>query len=281
MITRAVVEACDGDDGLKDGLVEDPRRCRFDPMTLVCEGQGDGDCLTAQQARAVQKIYDGVRNPRTGDQIFTGWPKGSEGFGSSPIQSWRTYVLDPPEPMRVGFFRYFLFHDPNWDWRTIDWERDLAYAERKLGFMSATERDLTPFERRGGKLLMYAGWADPVVPPQDNVAYYEAVTQAMGGAERVRRFFRLFMAPGMGHCSGGPGPNQFDALAALERWVEQGEAPGKLVASHSTDGRIDRTRPLCPYPQVARYQGRGSVDDHASFACVSGAAAARRPQGQR
>jgi len=270
LLTKAVVEACDGLDGLRDGIIDDPRRCHFDPARLSCRaGSDESACLTAPQVEAARKMYEGVKNPRTGEQIFSGWPRGSEGFGDSPIQSWRQYVTEPPEPMRVGFFRYFLFHDPNWDWRTIDWDRDLAYAEQKLPFMSAVERDLSAFRKRGGKLLMYTGWADPVVPPQDTVAYYDAVAKAMGGLERTREFFRFFLAPGMGHCSGGPGPNQFDTLAALEQWVEKGAAPEKLVATHSTNGRVDRTRPLCLYPQVARWKGTGSTDEAANFSCVT------------
>jgi tannase/feruloyl esterase len=270
MITKAAVDACDGLDGLKDGIIDDPRRCHFDPVKLLCKNAADdATCLTQAQVDAVRKVYEGVKNPRTGEQIYSGWPRGSEGFGESPIQSWRTYVMDPPEPMRVGFFRYFLFHDPNWDWRTIDWDRDLAYAEQKLPFMHAVEHDLTPFKRRGGKLVMYTGWADPVVPPQDTAAYYDGVVKTMGGLEKTREFFRFFAAPGMGHCSGGPGPNQFDTVAALEQWVEKGVAPDKLIASHITNGKVDRTRPLCLYPLVARWKGTGSSDEAANFACVS------------
>jgi feruloyl esterase len=269
LVTSAAVEACDALDGLKDGIIDDPRRCHFDPAKLLCKNGDEGACLTQAQVDAVKKVYDGVKSPRTGEPIFAGWPRGSEGFGESPIQSWRTYVMDPAEPMRVGFFRYFLFHDPNWDWHTIDWDRDLAYAEQKLPFMSAVERDLSAFRKRGGKLLMYTGWADPVVPPQDTVAYYDAVAKTMGGLEKTREFYRFFLAPGMGHCSGGPGPNQFDALAALEQWVEKGVAPEKLVASHTSNGRIDRTRPLCLYPQVARWKGTGSTDEAANFSCVT------------
>ena len=279
LMTKAAIEACDGIDGLKDGIIDDPRRCQFDPAKLQCKGGADeATCLTPVQVEAAKKTYEGVRSPRTGEPIFTGWPRGSEGFGEAAGQSWRAYIMDPPEPMRVGFFRYFLFHDPNWDFRTIDWERDLAYAEHKLPFMAAVERDMSPFKKRGGKLLMYTGWSDPVVPPQDTVAYYESVAKTMGGLEKTREFFRLFMAPGMGHCSGGPGPNQFDHLTALEQWVEKGVAPDKLIASHVTNGKVDRTRPLCTYPQVARWKGTGSSDEAANFACVAepGTAAPRR-----
>ncbi len=278
MLTRAAVDACDAQDGLKDGLIDDPRRCRFDPASLLCRtGVDEATCLTAPQVESAKKMYEGLKNPRTGEQIYTGWPRGSEGFGESPIQSWRTYVTDPAEPMRVGFFRYFLFHDPNWDWHTIDWDRDLAYAEQKLPFMQAVDRDLTAFKKRGGKLLMYTGWADPVVPPQDTAAYYDAVVKTMGGLEKTREFFRFFAAPGMGHCSGGPGPNPFDALGALEVWVEKGTAPDRLIASHITGGKVDRTRPLCMYPLVARWKRTGSSDEAANFACVAAEPAARKP----
>ena len=160
---------------------------------------------------AAKKTYDGVKNPRTGEQIFTGWPRGSEGFGESAGPELARLHHGSAGADARRLLPYFLFHDPNWDYRTIDWERDLAYAEQKLPFMAAVERDLTPFKKRGGKLLMYTGWADPVVPPQDTVAYYEAVVKTMGG-HRARRASSSAssLAPGMGHCSGGPGPNQFD-----------------------------------------------------------------------
>ena len=269
LLTKSAVDACDAIDGLKDGLIDDPRRCHFDPAKLLCKsGNDDVSCLTQPQVDAAKKMYEGLKSPKTGEQIYAGWPRGSEGFGESAIQSWRTYVTDPQEPMRLGFFKYFLFHDPNWDYRTLDWDRDLAYAEQKLGFFAPVERDLTGFKKRGGKLIMYTGWMDPVVPPQDTVAYYEGVMKTMG-AEKTREFFRLFAAPGMGHCSGGPGPNEFDALTALEQWVERGAAPDKLIASHITAGKVDRTRPLCPFPQVARWKGTGSSDDAANFSCTT------------
>ena len=269
LVTQAAVAACDGGDGLKDGLIDDPRRCAFDPAALTCKGSATQACLTQEQVDAVKKVYDGAKNPRTGEQILTGWPRGSEGFGDNAIQSWRQYLTGPKEPSRVGVFRYFLFHDPNWKLSSLDYERDLAYAEQQIPHLAAVDTDLAPFKKSGGKLIMYAGWMDPVVPPQDNAAYYEAVAKKMGGYANTRDFFRLFTAPGMGHCAGGPGPNTFDALTALEAWVEKGVAPDKLIASHSTAGKVDRTRPLCAYPLVARYTGKGSVDEAANFACVA------------
>ncbi|HZT75569.1 MAG TPA: tannase/feruloyl esterase family alpha/beta hydrolase [Vicinamibacterales bacterium] len=274
LLTKAAVDACDALDGLKDGLIDDPRKCHFDPGKLICkgepsEGSGQAECLTQPQVEAARRMYDGLKSPRTSEQIYAGWPRGSEAFGDAPIQSWGTYVTDPKEPMRLGFFKYFLFHDPNWDYHTIDWDRDLAYAEQKLGFFAPVEKDLSALKKRGGKLLMYTGWMDPVVPPQDTVSYYDGVVKTMGGLDRTKDFFRFFAAPGMGHCGGGPGPNTFDALGAVEQWVEHGTAPDRLVASHATNGKIDRTRPLCPFPQVARYKGTGSIDDAASFVCAA------------
>ena len=270
LLTKSVVASCDAVDGLKDGIIDDPRRCTFDPARLACRSTSDdAACLTPPQVAAAQRMYAGTKSPGTGKLIYAGWPRGSEAFGDAASQSWRQYVTDPKEPMRVGFFKYFLFHDPNWDFRTIDWDRDLAYAEQQLPHMAAVETNLAPFRQRGGKLLMYAGWVDPVVPPDDTVAYYESVVRTMGGLTPTRDFFRLFMAPGMGHCAGGPGPNQFDAIGALEQWVEKGRAPDSLVASHSTGAKVDRTRPLCLYPRVARYKGSGSIDDAANFTCVA------------
>ena len=274
LVTKAVVAACDAGDGLKDGLVDDPRKCAFDPATLLCKaGADDATCLSQPQVDAVKKVYDGAKSPKTREQIFTGWPRGSENFGESAIMGWRQYITDMKEPSRVGVFKYFLFHDPNWDVRTLDFDRDLAYADERLPFLHAASRDLSAFKKRGGKLISYAGWMDPVVPPQDTAAYYEGVARLMGGHDRTRDFYRLFIAPGMGHCSGGPGPNTFDAVGALEAWVEKGQAPDKLIATHSTAGKVDRSRPLCPYPQVARYLGKGSIDDAANFTCVAPTAA--------
>jgi feruloyl esterase len=269
LITKSAVAACDANDGLKDGLIDDPRMCRFDPAALLCKSGDNATCLTAPQVQAVKKVYSDLRNPRTGELIFPGWSPGSEAFGDQANAGWRGFVVEPKEPMRVGVYRYFLFDDPNWDYRTLDWDRDIAYADAKLGFMSAIDPNLTAFKQRGGKLLMHTGWADPVALPKDILKYYEAATKTMGGIEKTQDFFRFFMAPGMGHCGGGPGPNTYDSLNALEQWVEKGIAPSKIIASHSANGVVDRTRPLCPYPQVARWKGTGSSDDAANFVCTS------------
>jgi feruloyl esterase len=261
-ITRAAVDACDAGDGLKDGLISEPLHCRFDPASLLCKGGETDTCLTESQVGAVKKVYDGAKNRRTGKQIFAGWARGSE-------QGWPQYITSPREPVRVGLFRYFVYDDPNWHWRTFDWDRDVDFVQTQAAVMNAMSVDYRAFRTRGGKIVMYTGLADPVVPPGDIISYYDAVTAASGGLQETQKFFRFFPIPGMGHCSGGTGPNNFDALGALEAWVERGTAPTRIVASHSTAGAIDRTRPLCPYPQTAVYEKRGSIDDETSFTCAA------------
>jgi feruloyl esterase len=261
LINKAVLAACDARDGVSDGLLEDPRRCRFDPKTLLCSSGRSDSCLTAPQVETVQRIYSAVRNPRTGQEIFPPLPPGSE-------LSWATQAAGP-EPSRLAteFFKYFVFEDPNWDWRTFDFDRDVSRADAKIGpIVTAMDPDLKVFNAKGGKFIMYHGWNDQLIAAENSVNYYNGVV-ALFGAQQTDRFFRLFMAPGMQHCGGGPGPNTFDAVSALERWVEEGKAPQHITASHSTDGVVDRTRPLCPYPQVAAYKGHGSIDEAANFEC--------------
>ena len=269
LINQAAISACDALDGVKDGLIGDPRACKFDPGELLCKGADAADCLTAAQVSAVRAVYDGARNPRTGEQLYPGWVRGSEAGGGARPGGWSGYFAGQPEPARLDFWRYWVFHDPTWDFHTFDFDRDVAYADSKLPFVTANDPDLTRFKQRGGRLLMYQGWADPVVPATDTIRYYESVERAMGGTEKTTGFVRLFLAPGMGHCSGGPGPSAFDALGALDRWVSQGSAPDRVIASHSTAGTVDRTRPLCPYPQVAKWDGSGSIDNAAAFRCAS------------
>jgi feruloyl esterase len=269
LLTRSAVAACDADDGVKDGVIDDPRTCRFDPASLLCKGSGSAECLSQTELDAVRKVYAGPKNPRTGEQIFPGWPLGSEAYGPGANDGWRNF-LDVPEPRRVGFFQFFVFNNPKWDWWTFDFDRDVAYTNQKVGFVNAIAHNLEPFKNRGGKIVMHTGWVDPILPAPDVIKYYEEVTHEMGGPKETESFFRLFMAPGMGHCNGGPGPNTLDALSALETWVEKGTAPTAIIATkRRQDGSVERTRPLCVYPQVARWSGRGSTDDAANFSCVS------------
>jgi feruloyl esterase len=260
MITRAVVAQCDAKDGLKDGLIDDPRRCHFDPAALLCKSGDNAECLTAPQVAAVRKVYAGAANPRSHKQILPGWAPGTE-------SGWGGYFVGHAEPARIDFWRLWLFGDPKWDPATFDFDRDVAWADEKLAETSAVNADLRPFRANGGKLLLYQGWADPVVPPEDTIQYFDAVQRAAGGS--AADFARLFMVPGMGHCQGGPGPSVFDPLAALDAWATKDIAPNRIVAAHRTAGKVDRTRPLCPYPQVARRQGNGDIDDAASFVCAA------------
>jgi feruloyl esterase len=265
MIHKAVLDACDALDGVKDGLIENPAVCRFDPGVLRCpstalRASDQASCLTAAQVSTALKILP--PNPRTGSEVFYGLEPGAElGWGG---------LTGGPEPNRDGVdqFKYIVYENPNWDWRTFDARVDPARAENAYGgIINASDPNLRPFVYHGGKLLTYHGWADATIPSRASVAYYESVQDTMGGPSKTADWYRMFMVPGMGHCRGGEGPNTFDTVSALEQWVENGRAPERIVASHSRDGRVDRTRPLCPYPQVARYDGRGSIDDAASFTC--------------
>jgi feruloyl esterase len=284
-ITRAVVAACDGLDGVTDGVVDDPRRCRFDPASLLCKNGDAADCLTAAQVAAVKKIYDGPKNPRTGGQVYPGWPPSSEALTTLPDgrpgSGWQQY-WGSSEPTRASFWRHWVFGNPDYDWWTFDFDRDLRVADEEVGRMvDQVNPDVSPFKARGGKVLVYQGWQDPVVNALDTIAYYEQVRAGQGSQARTDEFFRLFLVPGMGHCSGGTGATLFgnqggaapvvdadhDVLAALDAWVEKGAAPRRIIASRVEGGKVVRTRPLCPYPTRAVYVGQGSTDDAASFAC--------------
>lgn len=277
LIHDAVVAACDVLDGVKDGIISNPGACTFDPATLLCKGADGPTCLTKSQVAAAQAVYKGARDPRTGQQLYAGWERGSEWSGGGKLGGWNAYFVGQPQPARLDFWKYWVFDDPNWTYRSFDFDRDLAFADQKMAFLTANDPNLSAFQKRGGKLLMYHGWADPVVPPEDSIRYFESVERAMGGAGKTSGFLRLFLAPGMGHCGGGLGPNTFDTLGALDRWITQGTAPDKIIASHSTNGAVDRTRPLCPYPLQARWNGSGNPNDAASFTCAAG----ERPESAR
>ena len=259
-LAKAAVAACDKNDGLEDGLIGDPRVCHFDPSVLACQAEETPGCLTPRQIAAANKVYAGA-STKGGQQLYPGWVPGSEA-------GWGTYITNPKEPVRVGLFRGWVFQDPAWDPRSFDWDKDVATVNAKYPFLNAMATDYSAFRSRGGKLIMYTGLADPVVSPFDTFAYYESVVKGMGGIDATRSFYRFFPVPGMAHCGGGPGPNTFDALAALNTWVETGAAPDSIPASHSTNGQVDRTRPLCAYPAVAHYNGTGSIDDAANFSCA-------------
>ncbi len=262
MIHQAALATCDARDGLKDGLIDDPTKCGFDPKVLLCKGPDGPSCLTAPQAEGAKKIYSPAVNPRTGQELFSSLVPGTElGWG---VQA------QGPEPSANIYdqYRYVVFKDPNWDWRTFNFDSDVVRGDLPENLvMNATDPNLKPFFAHNGKLLLYHGWSDPNVPTLNTIKYYKSVADTMGGAAKVSNNIRLFLEPGMGHCGGGEGPNVFDKVGAMEQWVEHGKAPDQLIASHSTAGKVDRTRPLCPYPQVAKYKGSGSIDDAANFSC--------------
>lgn len=261
VIHKAAVEACDELDGLKDGIISDPARCRFDPRVLECKDADGPSCLTSAQVEAVRKIYTPATNPRTGEIISARYEPGSE-------LGWRT-IAGGPEPFgaAVDHFRFVVFKDPQWDWRTLNFDSDIALTDRiDDGTVNAIDPDLKAFTGHGGRLIMYQGYTDTNIPPGNAITYYDSVAKTMGNA-KTSEAVRLYMAPGMNHCGGGEGPNSFDMVSALEQWVENKKAPDAILASHSSEGKVDRTRPLCPYPQVAKYKGSGSIDDAANFSC--------------
>ena len=261
VIHQAVLAACDARDKLKDGLIDDPTKCKFDPKVLLCKNGDAPSCLTAPQVEAAKKIYSPATNPRTGQVLFNSLLPGTE-------LGWAVQALGPePSANIYDQYRYVVFKDEKWDWKTFNFDSDVVRGDLPENtIMNATDPNLKSFFGHNGKLLLYHGWSDPNVPAQNTIKYYKSVLDTMG-ASKVADNIRLFMVPGMGHCNGGEGPNAFDKVGALEQWVEQGKAPERIVASHSTDGKVDRTRPLCPYPQVAKYNGSGSIDDASNFSC--------------
>ena len=259
LLHDAVVNACDAQDGVKDGLISNPSACKFDPAVLQCKGNASDDCLTAAQVALVKTIYSPlkVKSHNTAGLAYgselnwtpQGWSGGAQATG-------------------LDHYRYLVYSDPEWPVSKFDPATDPAKLEEgPSGQIDARDPDLKSFFARGGKLLMYHGWADPQISPLNTTTYYEQVVKAAGGAGKISGSYRLFVAPGMAHCGGGEGPNDFDKIGPLEEWVEHGKAPDQIVASHAKGGAVDRTRPLCPYPQVATYKGSGSIDEAANFAC--------------
>jgi feruloyl esterase len=259
-VHKAALDACDLLDGVKDGVIEDPTKCHFDPKAIQCTGADAPTCLTAPQVEAARKIYAPATNSK-GAVIFPGLEPGSE-----PIWS----GLAGPAPLIIAdtFFKYDVFKNPAWDFKTLDFDKDVAMIDKQDdGLLNATDPNLKPFFSRGGKLLLYHGWTDQLIAPRNSINYYASVTKAMGGADKATESIRLFMVPGMAHCGGGDGTSTFDGMTAIEQWVEQKKAPAQILASHMANGVADRTRPLCLYPAVAAYKGSGDTNDAANFTC--------------
>jgi feruloyl esterase len=257
---ETVVAACDPRDSVKDGIVSEPRACKVDPAVLACKNGQAAGCLTPPQVENARSAWAPAM--LNGKVVYPGRSPGFEG-------EWRIPTPGAPlNPLFTDMVRYVGRQDPNWDPMSFDLQTDLARALKNAGFIEATDPDLAKFKARGGKLLLYHGWADPGPAPENTINYAEAVASTLGGAQDD--WMRLFLMPGVGHCGGGVGPDQADFLGALERWREAGEAPGRIVATRPGRGaQTPMSRPLCPHPQVARYTGKGGTDDEKSFACVA------------
>jgi feruloyl esterase len=257
-LNGAVLAACDALDGVKDGFLADPRQCTFDPGTLLCKAGVSEGCLTAAQIEAVRAAYAPIRTS-SGQQISPGMS-----YGTTLMWDALTAGDGPPrDPLSV--FSHLTYQDPNWNWRQFDLEREVKTANEKVGSINAIDPDLRAFKANGGKLIVYHGWNDQFISPGFTLNYYESVLEHLGPDQGD--WLRLFMVPGMGHCRGGAGPDQFNALGALERWRESNDAPDSLTAARANNGSVEMTRPLCPYPQTAVYNGSGSTNDAASFSC--------------
>jgi Tannase and feruloyl esterase len=292
-IEAAVLASCDARDGVADSVLDDPTKCGFDPAVLLCKGAETDECLTEKQIASLKRIYAGPRNAK-GQLIIPGFtPGGETGPGG-----WGPWITGATPTTAAQFFfstqafKNMVYNDPNWDYKTFDLERDGKLAHEKLApVLNATDPNLKAFSARGGRLILYHGWNDAALPPMNTVNYFQSVVAKLG-QRQADSFMRLYMAPGLQHCFGGPGPDNFgqmvtraqsdpqnDLTLALERWVDQGVAPAEIIAtkrqSANPQAPVLRTRPLCPYPQVARYKGSGSTDEAANFKCVT------EPAGQK
>ncbi len=294
MLTNAVIAACVVKSGglTSDNFLTDPRACDFDPGTLQCKASTDTNCLNADQVAAARLIYQGATDPANTHLIFPGSVKGCE---SDPQFGWGG-IESQPEPPFDSLFKWVF--GPTWLYMTFDFNQNMAEVDQILApILNANSADLSQFAANNGRLLMYHGWDDPLISPQDSIDYYLRVVAAQGknfnnALKQTQTFYRLFMVPGMYHCAFGPGPNAFgnlfsgqvvappppvedadhDAFIALVRWVEHGVAPDRIIATKYTDDQpsfgIQMMRPICPFPQVPRYSGTGNPNNAASFVCV-------------
>ena len=304
-IQQAALAACDALDGVRDGLIEDPRKCHFDPSVLLCRGPAGADCLTQPQIDALKKVYAGPTDPNTGEPIYPGYEPGTEAVPGA----WAPWIVaTAPLPNSVQdlfgnrFFGQAVHEDPHWDWRTMDFHRDVRLADEKTAaILNSWNPDLRTFRDHGGKLIQYHGWGDDAIAPRDSINFYDKVTEFLArypdprsaNPADIQAFYRLFMVPGMTHCAGGSGPVSFgnddpdrslgipvdaehDVLMALDRWVTAGVAPDRLIGTGKIGGdaktgagAVKLTRPLCPYPKVAHYNGQGDTNAAENFSCVS------------
>lgn len=279
---NAVNSACDTIDGIEDGILQNPLACNFKPASIQCPvGINNDSCLTPKQVSAVEKIWSGVETS-SGELVYPGLVPG----GEADPGGWGLWVTGA-EPFTSlhwlggeGFFRWFVFDDPEWDFQNFDFDDDLSFALEKVGAaVDSNNPDLRNLRDGGSKLIVYHGWSDPDISPVASINYFESVVNVVAddiqalnyetALKSTQNFFRLFMVPGMGHCSGGPGPDRFDTLSALENWVENGIAPDSLKASKIMNGEVTRTRPLCVFPEVATYSGAGNTDIAESFYCAA------------
>jgi tannase/feruloyl esterase len=250
MVTAAVLNKCDT---FKEGFLNNPRQCTFDFSTLLCKGADGDNCLTKPQLRSVETFYGGLKNSK-GELIFSGQALGN------PLPAPRSN----PALQVTDTVRIWAFQNPDYDWHTFDLDRDMPIIDKKIGFVDAVDPDLSAFKAHGGKLFLFAGWADTTITPENTVLYYESVLEKMG--KNQSDWVRLFMVPGMAHCRGGDGPNTFDSIGTLEQWREKGVAPAQITGANPQSAL---TRPLCPYPQYAKYKGTGNFKDAANWVCAA------------
>jgi len=259
VLHKAVVEQCDALDGVKDGVLENPTKCKFDPGVALCKGGDAADCLTAPQVEAARKIYAGASHAKTHAPLYPGLEPGSE-------LGWNMSVAARPVGYAEDFFKYVVFKDEKWNPTALNYDVDVVTTDSTPTGLNAVDANLSRFVDHGGKLLIYHGWSDPGIPPSNSVNYYESVLKALGTTKSARDGVRLFMVPGMAHCGGGDGTSSFDMVAAVDTWVATKAAPSTIPAS-KTGGTVPRTRPLCAYPAVATYKGTGSTDEAPNFVC--------------
>ncbi|QGY32781.1 tannase/feruloyl esterase family alpha/beta hydrolase [Pantoea cypripedii] len=256
-VHQAVLKQCASPVGQKQGFVEEPDKCGFEPKQLMCKPGEKGDCLTAPQVSLMEAIYRGPTDPQTGERIFQGPAKGSE----LEIDDY----LRQPHQTALDLFRYAVYQNPQWDWKNFDWHKDIVNAKNVLNGRLGVDTNLKPFFKRGGKILMFIGWND-FHNPQDAVAYYNGLIEHSG--KQVNDYLRLFINPGMAHCHSGDGCDTFNKIDALNDWFEHDKAPVQITALRVVEGKVVRSRPLCAYPQKSRYLGKGDINLASSFSCV-------------